>query len=239
MLYDFLRDERELGSFVETVLPDVKADECFLLMLCARRKYLTEDEKTRLVLGENAALRREVVSERGKLLHRVKELCVPTGLYKDRNGCPIPQHAFAIYVTPNPRSNKKAAVGTIAELAEALAQGRPIRLESLVKTQLHRAVSRKIYLDLDVDPAGADQWQGIVAKARAILGQTPTHVIQTRTGAHVLVRTQQLDRLVKQTFYRQLQELRGQMEGLLEIRGDAMVPVPGTSQGGAAALMLQ
>jgi hypothetical protein len=96
----------------------------------------------------------------------------------------------------------------IAELAEALAQGRPLRLESLVKTQHHRAVSRKLYLDLEVAPGGADRWQGIVAQARAILGQTPTHVIQTRTGAHVLVRTQQLDQLVKQTFYRQLQQLR-------------------------------
>jgi hypothetical protein len=233
MQYEFLRDERELESFGETVLPDLTPDECFLLVLCARRKYLTEDEKTRLVLGEAAAVRREVVSERGKLLHKVKELCVPSGLYKDRNGCLIPPHAFAIYLTPNPRSSKKAAVRMITELAEALAQGRPLRLESRVKTQLHRAVSRKVYLDLDVDPAGADHWQGIVAKARAILGQTPAHVIRTRSGAHVLVRTQELDRAVKQTFYRQLQELRGQMEGLLEIRGDAMVPVPGTSQGGA------
>jgi hypothetical protein len=29
------------------------------------------------------------------------------------------------------------------------------------------------------------------------------------------------------------------MEGLLEIRGDAMVPVPGTSQGGATVVMLK
>jgi hypothetical protein len=239
MLYDFLRDERELESFAETVLPEVTPDECFLLMLCARRKYLTDEEKAHLVLGEAASVRREVVNHRGKLLHKVKELCVPSGLYRDKNGCPIPPHAFAVYVTPNPRSARKAAVTMIAALAKALAQGRPLRLESLVKTQLHRAVGRKIYLDLDVDPAGADDWQAVVAQARLILGQTPAHVVRTRSGAHVLVQTRQLDKAVKRTYYRQLRELGARMNGLLEIRGDAMVPVPGTSQGGTTALLLR
>src|SRR5205809_284399 len=113
MQYDFLRDERELECFANKVLPEVTADECFILMLCARRKYLSEDEKAQLVLGEAASVRREIVSERAKLLHKVKELCVGSGLYKDRNGHPIPEHAFAVYITPNPRSYKKAAVQVI------------------------------------------------------------------------------------------------------------------------------
>jgi hypothetical protein len=238
MFYDFLRDEQVLQSFVETVLPEVAVDECFLLILCARRKYLTDAEKAQLVLGEAASVRREVVSARDKLLHKVKELCVPSGLYKDRNGRCIPPHAFAVYVTPNPRSSKKAAVRMITELAEGLAEGRPLRLENLLKTQIHRAVSRKVYLDLDVDPAGGDDWQAIVAQARTIVGETPSHVIRTRNGAHVLVQTQQLDPAVKRTFYKQLRELGSSMEGLLEIRGDAMVPVPGTTQGGTTALLL-
>jgi hypothetical protein len=238
MQYDFLRDERELESFADRVLPEVTADECFLLLLCARRKYLSGDEKAELVLGEAASVRREVVSERGKLLQKVKELCVGSGLYKDRNGHPIPEHAFAVYVTPNPRSYKKAAVQIIAELAEGLADGRPLRLESLVKTQIHRAVSRKLYLDLDIDPAGGDDWQAVAARAREVLGKTPTHVIQTRGGAHLLVRTQQLDRDVKRTFYKQLRELGEGMAGLLEIRSDAMVPVPGTTQGGKTPVLL-
>lgn len=239
MLYNFLRDERELTLFAESVLPEVEADECFLLMLCARRKYLTEEEKARVQLGEAKSLRREVVTDRGKLLHKVKELCVPSGLYKDRDGHPIPPHAFAVYVTPNPRSTRKAAVRMIANLAEGLAEGRPLRLESLMKTLVHGSVSRKIYLDLDVDPAGEDDWQLIVTQIKTILGETPTHVVQTCNGAHVLVQTRHLDRVVKRTFYKQLQELSKGMEGLVEIRGDAMVPVPGTTQGGATPLLVR
>jgi hypothetical protein len=237
MHYDFLRDEAQLQLFVDSVLPEVDTDECFLLILCARRKYLTEDEKARLVLGEAASVRREIVTERGKLLHKVKELCVPSGLYRDRNGLPIPPHAFAVYITPNPRNGKKAAVQVIAELAKRLAEGQPLRLESLVKTQIHRAISRKLFLDLDVDPAGSDDWQAILARARAILGETPTELVRTRNGAHLLVRTQQLDKKVKRTFYLQLKELGSTMEGLLEIRGDALVPIPGTSQGGVTPLL--
>jgi hypothetical protein len=238
MLYEFLRDDAEVESFCDLVLPEVSPDECFVLMLCARRKYLSEDEKARLVLGEAASVRREVVKDRKKLLHKVKELCVPSGLYKDRSGALIPSHAFAVYVTPSPRSYKKAAVATITELARGLAEGRALRLDSLIKTQLHRAVSRRMYLDVDVDPSGADDWRAVVVHAKAILGNTPSHVIQTRSGAHVLVPTQHLDKAVRRTFYQQLQELGKSMEGLLELRGDAMVPVPGTTQGGATARLL-
>ncbi len=239
MLHDFLRDERELTAFAETVLPEVTADECFLLILCARRKYLTEEEKGSLALGEAKPFRREIVVDRGKLLRKVKELCVRADVYADRNGRPVPPHAFAVYVTPNPRSYNKAAVATVTELVEGLAEGRPLPLDSIVKTQIHRAVSRKVYLDLDVDPAGGDDWQAVVAQARAILGETPTHVVRTRGGAHVLVQVQQLDRAVKRTFYRQLQELAAGLEGLIEVRGDAMVPVPGTTQGGAMPVLLR
>ena len=72
-----------------------------------------------------------------------------------------------------------------------------------------------------------------------MLGATPVHVIRTRSGAHVLVRTGEVDRAVKATFYARLRELGGRMEGLLEIRGDAMVPVPGTTQGGATPALLR
>jgi len=126
LLYDFLHNEREVTAFAEAVLPELGSDECFLLMLCARKKYLTDDEKAQLELGEADSLRREVVSERGKLLDKVKELCVPRDLYKDRNGRPIPPHAFAVYVTPNPRSYKKAAVRLVAELAEGVGSSTPV-----------------------------------------------------------------------------------------------------------------
>jgi hypothetical protein len=239
MLYDFLRDERELQAFVDLVLPETTEDECFVLMLCVRRKYLSESEKEQLKLGEATALRREIIRERRQLQHAVQELCVRTGLYKDRNGLPIPAHAFAVYVTPNPRSYRKAAVQMIAEMAQGLAENRALRLDSMVKTQVHRAISRKLYLDLDIDPDGTDDWRTVAAQARAILGDTPTHTIQTRTGAHLLVQTKDMDKSVKRTFFQQLRELGKSMQGLLEIRSDAMVPVPGTVQGGAMPALLR
>lgn len=239
MLYPFLSDEHELDHFAQAVLPDVGEEECFLLMLCARRKYLTPEERERLRLGEAASLRREVVADRGQLLHKVKELCVPRGLYRDRGGEPIPEHAFAVYVTPNPRSYRKAAVEVISRLARGLAEGRTGRLDSLVKTEIHRAVSRKLFLDLDVDPGPGDSWEDAVRQARAILGATPVHVIRTRSGAHLLARTRELDRTVKKAFHQQLRQLSAAMAGMIEIRGDAMVPVPGTTQGGAVPVLLR
>jgi hypothetical protein len=233
MLYNFLQSEEELRYFSDVVLPDLGEDECLVLMLCARRKYLTAAEKAELVLGDNAVLRREIVSAKAKLPLKVKELCTARDLYRDRNGRTIPEHGLAVYLTSNPRSHRKAAVQTITELVERLVQHRPFHLDSLVKTQIHRAISRKVYLDLDLDPAGGDDVEAVLGRIRAILGATPCHVIRTRSGAHVLVQTQHIDAAVKRTFYRQLKELGQSLEGLLEIRGDALVPVPGTFQGGA------
>jgi hypothetical protein len=238
MLYHFLQDEAELNAFVDEVLPETTPDECFVLMLCVRKKYLSQEEKARLVLDEGDALRREVVHDKRKLAHQVKELCVPRGLYKDRNGTAVPEHALAVYLTANPRSYSRAAVEMIATLAERLRRGQPVRLDSLVKTQIHRCVSRKVYLDVDVDPASGDDLLATVAAVRTILGQTPLHVIRTRSGSHVLVQTKHMDPAVKKTFYKQLQDLSDSMEGMLEIRGDSMVPIPGTFQGGAVPRLL-
>src|SRR5262249_32643560 len=61
------------------------------------------------------------------------------------------------------------------ELAEGLAEGRPLPLERLGKTQLHPAVSRKGYLDLDIDPTRGDDWQAVAAPGRGGRGPTPRH----------------------------------------------------------------
>ncbi len=108
-----------------------------------------------------------------------------------------------------------------------------------MKTEIHRSASRQPYLDRDVDAAGNDDVAAVVRDIRGILGKTPLAVVRTRGGAHVLVKRRQLDPAVKASFYGELQALGQRLDGLLEIRGDAMVPVPGSSQGGAVPRLLR
>ena len=239
MNYDFIKDEEELQRFIEGVVPELEAEESFLLLLGARKKYLREEERDRFVLTGTDVFRREVISKKEDIRSRVEELCVRRGLYRDRKGNPLPEHCFSFYLTINPRSQRKAAVALVKEIADRLYNGQSIRLERMAKSQLHQAVSRKIFLDLDVDPSGSDDAMGVVHQIRSVLGSTPHQVIKTRTGAHVVVQTKRLDPGVKQTFYRDVQAISRSMEGEIEVRGDAMLPLPGTSQGGVAPRWVQ
>ena len=51
MNYNFLNDEQELADFIDHHLPEPTEDECFLVILAARRKYLKPEEKEAVQLG--------------------------------------------------------------------------------------------------------------------------------------------------------------------------------------------
>ena len=236
--YDFLRDKAELIRFVDTFVPDLADDEALLLLLIARRKYLTADEQQELSVGNSAVFRREVITRKDQIVSRVEQMCVRRGLYADRDGQPVPEHAFAVYLTSNPRSQRKAALATLKELADRLFEGQPLRVDETAVSQLHKAVARKPYLDFDVDAAKGDDIGAIVSEVQSALVSTPTTVIETRGGAHVVVETKKIDPSIKNSFYREISAIGGRMVGEIEVQSDGMLPVPGTSHGGVVPRML-
>ena len=236
-LYTFLHDEAELAAFVDAVVPDLEDDEALILQLMARRKYLREDEQRELSLGSAVVFRREVITRKERVVSRVQRLSVERGLYTDREGRGLPEHAFGVYLTLNPRSQRKAAVATIKELADRLYEGQPVRLHQTALSQLHKAPARKPLLDFDVDLADGDDLDATVRDVRAALGTTPVHVVETRGGAHVAVPTQEIDRAVKKTFYRDVMEIGRRLAGGIEVHANGMIPLPGTSHGGTVVRM--
>ena len=230
--YDILRDRAEVQRFTDIVVPDLDEDEALVLLLMARRKYLSVEEQDALSLGNSVVLRRDTLSRKDQLLPRVRELVAERGAFTDRDGRPLPEHAFGVYLTLNPRSHRKAAVATIKDLADRLYEGGRIRVDEVAASHLHKAVSRKPYLDFDIDLGDGDSLDATLADIAASLGSTPHHVIETRGGAHVVVPTQRLDPAVKKSFYGDVTSLGARMNGEIEVQNDAMVPVPGTCHGG-------
>lgn len=237
-VYDFLRDASELDRFVELFIPDLGEDEALILMLMARRKYLSDKEQETLSIGNSVVFRREVVTRKEQIASRVEEMCVRRGLYTDREGNALPDHAFAVYLTVNPRSQRKAALATLKELADRLYENQPLRVDETAVSQLHKAAARKLFLDFDVDAGGSDDLSAVVGRVRAALGSTPTTVVETRGGAHVLVRTKEIDGAVKKSFYKDIQAVSREMSGEIEVQNDGMLPVPGTSHGGTIPRIL-
>ena len=239
MTYDLLPAPDELERFTRTVIPDLDEDEALLLFLNARGKYLSETERRALSMPSTLVLRREVITRKDQIASVIAGLCARTGHYTDRAGHPIPEHALAVYLTPNPRSQRKAALATLKDLADSLYAGKPVRVVRTAVSNLHTSASRKTYLDLDIDLGDGDDLPDLLAQIRRALGSTTAPVVHTRGGAHVLVRTKTLDPSVKKTFYREVQAISRAMVGEIEIRSDTMVPVPGTRQGGTAVRLAE
>jgi hypothetical protein len=231
-MYDFIPDEAALAEFIGAVVPDLEDEEAFVLLLKARKKYLSAEERERVTIRDSLPFRQEVVNQKENLVRRIKEFAADGSLFTDKNGVQIPHHSFCVYLTMNPRSQRRAAVETVKKLTDLIHNRQRISLVSMVKSEIHRAPSRKIFLDLDIDPEEGDDLDAIIAKVKAILRGSTMYLIKSSTGAHILVKTAEIDPDIKKTFYQEIKVVSDAMHGAIDIKGDNMLPLPGTSQGG-------
>lgn len=233
--YNFLLDEDELRKFHSTVLPELGQDEVRYLMVGSRRKYLTDAEKLIYNCNGTDMLKRVTIrsNKYEALRDGVLDFCVAKGRYRDKNGLSLPETSFTIYITPNARDCRRASVGIVQKITEGLLNpNTPLRLENMVLSEIHKYSTNKVYLDLDCDPDEGDDLGEVLTKIYEIIGNTNSHTIKTRSGAHVLVEKETIDPKIKNTFYKDIQKLSDSMQGCIEWIGDSMTPLPGTSQGG-------
>jgi hypothetical protein len=239
--YEFLIDEEELRKFHSTILPQLGQDEVFYLMLGARNKYLTDEEKPIYNMNGSDMIKRVTVrsNKYEEFRDKVLDFCVPKGRYRDKNDKPLPEHSFTLYVTPNPRDVRRASVGVVQKITEGLLNtNTPLKLENMMLSEIHKYSTNKVWIDLDVDPKGDDDLLKTLERLRVILGDTEYITVKTRSGAHMLVKKETIDPRIKNTFYKDIQSLSDTMEGEVEFKGDTMLPVPGCAQGGKMPYIL-
>jgi hypothetical protein len=233
--YQFLQDEDELKRFRERILPKLGKDEVFYLMLGARHKYLTDEEKGIYNMNGSDMIRRVTVRSNSfeTLRDSILDFCVPEGRYKDKNGKPLPIHCFTLYITPNPRDSRRASVSIVQKITEALLNhNTTMRLENMMLSEIHKYSTNKVWIDLDLDPKGNDDPIKTLETIYTILGDTETITVKTRSGFHVLVKKDSLDNRIKKSFFKDIKTLSDTMEGEVEFKGDTLLPVPGCLQGG-------
>lgn len=231
--YNFIKDEEQLLLFHSHLL-SLKNDEVYYIMLGARRKYLTDEEKEPYNMNGSDMIKRVTVKNNSFEYFRKKvlELSAPIGTYTDKNGLELPEHSLTLYMTINPRDCRLASVNIIAKLAEKLHNKQPMNLEQFMYSEIHKSCNRKRFMDFDIDPNGSDNLQQIINDVKTILGKSSTIEIRTRTGAHILLDKHTIDKTVKNTFYKSIKQLSASLDGTIDFLSDAMVPIPGTTQGG-------
>jgi len=216
--HKIINDEGKLDAFIAT-LPEITDTEVYYFTLFGRHKYAAEFPNAK----DSGQLAR-IASRKADLKTKIHRLEAPIGAYQ-RDGVIAPQEALALYIGLNPRSLVKANRNLLVTLATRISEGdlsfNPI---TVATTEIHRAVSRKFYVDFDFDEVEPAEH---LPRIKEILPDGAYRVLKTRGGFHLIVELEKV-KTVKGNWHKALSALPK-----CDIRGaNNLTPVPGCTQGG-------
>ncbi len=219
MNYQIITDLRALEAFVQW-LPDVEIHEKYYLCLFARKKYCST---VGWIKSDKSQMKR-FLADKERMLEKIMQLECPLGAYRQK-GVEMPQEALALYITPNPRNLWKANFDAIADLGRMIqCEAKNANPHQEVMSSIQRARGTKHFVDFDIDEKEPGTIEKIKeATAGSKLGED-FHLLETRGGYHVLCHPSRMAGDNGQWHKR--------MSALADVKGDAMIPVPGTFQGG-------
>lgn len=252
-MYQIIYDENELKRFYDNVMPRLIDDEVYFVSLSARNKYLTEEERKRLALGRTEMFAKTIVRSDSfaRLLRTIRKYETNEGSYLTKNGSYIPPKSIICYFNINPSSTLKAYKefnATMNEYMYELAHNslenrnteniisRIKRMDDLMMICYQKNRGRKVYLDVDFDINKGDFHLVEYFCERMKQNNVKYFVVDTKSGYHVL-----LDRsTIKFNFTEVITDVEskafciyGEREKYeIVLNKNAMIPLPGTLQGG-------
>ncbi len=224
MNYEVIKDEKLLLDFIDW-LPELNKDEVFYLCLFARSKYC----KDIVHISSDKAQLRRYSTDKSFMLNRIRQMECKIGSFTHK-GVVVPQEALAVYINPNPRNLVSAAWNGIERLQKLVRHPyNGYNPQAEMMSEIQKAMSRKVYLDLDFDiPDVADKEmieKITIAEVKEIVGSNSVKILKTRGGFHALIKLELIDKR-NSKWYKEVTSLK-----YLDIKGDSLIPVPGCTQG--------
>jgi len=221
MNYQIIKDKDLLLDFINW-LPNLLNNECYYVTLFARSKY------DKSLHSDKQQLHR-FTSTKEYLFEKIKKIECEVGSYY-QNHVPINQQALAIYITVNPRSYEKAAKESLKRFAELITNPYSgYNPHQEVLSEIQKACSRKIYMDIDFDFSDDDsiEFNYILGKINEYINEDCYTILKTRGGFHLLIKLDNIDNKYKKSWYQNLTSISG-----ADVSGDVLIPIPGCIQGG-------
>jgi hypothetical protein len=219
MNYKIINDEQKLRDFINW-LPELEPHETYVINLFARNKYC----KDICHINSDKAQMKRFATTKDWMFRKIKQLESEVGTYWQQ-AIPIPQEALALYITVNPRSQVKAAKNLLVKLADLITKPyNSYNVSAEAMSELQKATSRKIYFDIDIDD---EQVLDIKGELKGKINEDAVTFLITKNGLHVLVELNKIAEEYRKTWWNDLNKLPG-----ADVKGsDAMIPVPGCTQG--------
>lgn len=214
--YKIIADEAKLDEFIEW-LPDLEESEGYYFQLFGRKKYLAKGE---LQSGQQSLSR--FICKKERIKEKIRQLEIPLGRYVNRQ-VELPQECLCLYVCPNPRCHEKAAKQLLKVLADKITKKYEYyNTYQLAMTELHRACSRKVFIDFDFDDLDFEQLR---EKILTYVNPSAITGVKTRGGFHLLLRLDKIEEQYRKTWHRNISALGA------DVVGDSLLPVVGTTAG--------
>ena len=227
--YKLIQDEKELQNFIE-FLPELKKNECYFLILLARKKWNKESD-----IPSTVRLKREVVLDKVHIIRTIQQMECKIGSYTAKENIPIPQENLGIYIGINPRDQSKAAFEFIDACLSRIKNEENINLRSIANDVVQTTIGTKHFIDIDVDIKEDETREELMGFIKQTLGEAIITFVITSGGFHCLL---DKSKITNKNWHQQLQSPTSALNGLKKyksdiniMKADALMPIPGCNQG--------
>jgi hypothetical protein len=224
---------QQAQQFVD-ILPDLKDEEVYFVLLSARNKYLTVEEREQYHLGRTEMFNRKLIRTKDNYTKVLSTMENDISNYKTKNGSDFPYKSLVCYANINPSSGVQAlrtftyeANNIIFDYLQNKQLGKSFkRLDTLLMNCYQKARARKYFIDIDCDVNNQIFIEPVLNdfEKHGIL----YHVIQTKSGYHIMIEASTVSYNFTEILAVQNSKLT---VGEIIVNKNGMVPVPGTLQG--------